>query len=171
VAQAFSAFSLCAWRSAQAKSLCHKEEICSFKEPIMTRPVFAAVLLIYVSAMGCARPGAVDAAKRQMKADALVTMSGFSFIPDHVTINAGQTVEWNNTAAIETHTVTADPKLAKNPHDVALPPGAEPFNSGDLKGDAIFRHTFTVPGVYRYFCIPHEKMGMIGEVDVKPATP
>jgi plastocyanin len=136
----------------------------------MRKQLLFAVLLLLLP-LGCARPGAVDAAKRQMKADALVTMSGFSFIPDHITINAGQSVEWNNTAAIETHTVTADPKLAQNIKSVALPPGAEPFNSGDLKADAIFRHTFTVPGVYRYFCIPHEKMGMIGEVEVKPATP
>jgi plastocyanin len=117
---------------------------------------------------GCARPGAVDAAKRQMKADALITMSGFSFEPAHVSIKAGQSVEWNNTAAFETHTVTADPKLAQDRKSVALPSGAEPFNSGDLKTGNVFRHTFTVPGLYRYFCIPHEKMGMIGEVEVQP---
>ena len=125
-------------------------------------------LLTLVFSSGCARPGAVDAAKRSMKADALVTMSGFSFEPERITIRTGQTVEWNNTAAIETHTVTADPKLAKDPKDVALPAGAEPFNSGNLKGNEIFRHTFTVPGLYRYFCIPHEKMGMIGEIEVNP---
>jgi plastocyanin len=137
----------------------------------MTRSILSTALIICLTTFGCARPGAVDAAKRQMKADALVTMSGFSFVPNHITITAGQTVEWNNTAAIETHTVTADPKLAQNSKSVTLPPDAEPFNSGDLKAAAVFRHTFTVPGVYRYFCIPHEKMGMIGEVEVKPATP
>jgi plastocyanin len=134
----------------------------------MSRLVLILLSSMFLLSSGCARPGAVDAAKRSMKADALVTMSGFSFEPQRITIHTGQTVEWNNTAAFETHTVTADPKLAKDPKDVALPAGAEPFNSGDLKGNAVFRHTFTAPGLYRYFCIPHEKMGMIGEIEVNP---
>src|SRR4051812_13774750 len=98
---------------------------------------FAPILITSMLALfsGCARPGAVDGAKGSMKADALVTMSGFSFEPQRITIRAGQTVEWNNTAAFETHTVTADPKLAKDPKDVSLPAGAEAFNSGDLKGN------------------------------------
>jgi plastocyanin len=115
---------------------------------------------------GCARFGAVEAARRSLNADALVTMSGFEFMPRHITIKAGQSVEWNNTAALETHTVTADPSLAKAKADVALPPAAEPFNSGSLKPGETFRHTFAVPSTYRYFCIPHEQMGMIGEVEV-----
>lgn len=119
---------------------------------------------------GCARPGATEAARKSLQADALVTMSGFSFQPKQLTIRAGQSVEWNNTAALEKHTVTADLSLAKKPQDVALPAGAEPFNSGDLKPGQRFRHTFSVPGNYRYFCIPHESMGMVGEIDVQPAT-
>jgi plastocyanin len=118
---------------------------------------------------GCARPGAVEEAKRTLNADALVRMSGFSFMPKHITIKAGQSVEWNNTAALETHTVTADPALAKTKDSVALPPGAATFNSGDLKPTQTFRYVFTVPGTYRYFCIPHERMGMVGEVEVLPA--
>lgn len=118
---------------------------------------------------GCARPGAVEEAKRTLNADVLVRMSGFSFVPKHITINAGQSVEWNNTAALETHTVTADPKLAKNKESVILPAGAATFNSGDLKPGQTFRYVFTVPGTYRYFCIPHERMGMVGEVEVKAA--
>jgi len=115
---------------------------------------------------GCARPGAVTAAHKSMTGDALVTMSGFDFVPKHVTIRAGQTVEWNNTAALESHTVTADPALAKKKDSVILPAGAGTFDSGDMAPGDVFRHTFTIPGTYRYFCIPHERMGMIGEIEV-----
>jgi plastocyanin len=116
---------------------------------------------------GCARPGAVENAKQMQHADALVTMRGFEFNPKQVVILSGQSVEWNNTAAMETHTVTADPKLAKTHGSVALPAGAETFDSGDMKPGATFTHTFTVPGTYRYFCKPHERMGMVGEIVVK----
>jgi plastocyanin len=128
--------------------------------------VLVAVTMAVVS---CARIGAVSEAKKTLKADRLVTMSGFDFVPGKLTIRAGQSIEWSNTATLETHTVTADPKLVRKSENVALPAGAEPFNSGDLRPGQVFRHTFTVPGTYRYFCIPHERMGMIGEVEVLPA--
>ena len=63
--------------------------------------------------------------------------------------------------------VTLDPKLAKKVEDISLPAGAQPFNSGDLSPGVVFRQKFTVPGTYRYICIPHEGMGMIGEIEVK----
>ncbi len=89
--------------------------------------------------------------------------------PVKVTINAGETVLWKNTSAIP-HTVTADPKLVKNQANVELPEGAKTFNSGNMLVEETFRHTFEVPGYYKYFCIPHEEFGMIGEIEVKPAT-
>lgn len=95
-----------------------------------------------------------------------VTMSNrLKFDPPSVTIKAGQTVEWKNGSAL-VHTVTADPDLAARAKDVALPEGAEPFNSGNLKPDATFLHFFNLPGRYKYFCIPHEAAGMLGEVVV-----
>ncbi len=29
-----------------------------------------------------------------------------------------------------------------------------------------WKHKFTVPGDYTYFCIPYEKDGMVGHIDV-----
>lgn len=124
--------------------------------------------LVLVAAAGCFRVGAVDEAWRNLSADALVTMHGFAFAPDHVVIHVGQSVEWNNTAALETHTVTDDPALAKTHGSALLPPGAHAFDSGDMKPGKTFVHTFTVPGTYRYFCKPHERMGMVGEIEVQP---
>lgn len=95
--------------------------------------------------------------------------SGLKYNPAELTITAGQTVEWKN-VAIMMHTVTADPSLAKKADDVALPPGAKPFNSGDIGPGKSFQYVFDVPGTYKYFCIPHESMGMVGTITVKPAA-
>ena len=125
---------------------------------------FGAVLI----AAGCERPGAVEEARRTLKADALVVIKGFDFAPKHLVIKAGQSVEWNNTEILETHTITCDPALAKKSEDVVLPAGAEPFNSGPLKPGKTFIYTFKTPGVYRYVCLPHEHFGMVGEIEVTP---
>jgi plastocyanin len=90
------------------------------------------------------------------------------FDPAEVTITVGETIRWNNPGSI-VHTVTADPEKALDPEHVKLPENAEPWDSGDLAPGEDFTRTFTVPGHYRYFCIPHESAGMIGEIIVKPA--
>jgi plastocyanin len=88
------------------------------------------------------------------------------FLPDKVTIKAGQTVQWVNNAKT-LHSVDGDPSMALKPSDVSLPPGAKPFDSGFMKPDMTWEYTFKVPGTYKYTCVPHEKDGMNGEVVVK----
>lgn len=90
-----------------------------------------------------------------------------NFSPAVVRIRAGQTVQWRNTSPIG-HTVTADSRLAKNPANVILPQGAEPFHSGNIAAGQVWQRTFTLPGTYRYVCLPHEQQGMIGTVIVDP---
>ena len=87
------------------------------------------------------------------------------FIPEKVSIKVGQSVEWTNNAAT-LHSVDADPTMVQTPTDVVLPPGAKPFDSGFMSPGATFEYTFKTPGVYKYTCVPHEKDGMRGEVDV-----
>ena len=88
-----------------------------------------------------------------------------TYMPMKVAIKVGQTVEWVNNA--ETlHSVTTDPDSAQKPTDVSSPPGAQPFDSGFMKPGMTFDYTFTVPGTYKYLCLPHEKDGMIGYVTV-----
>jgi len=87
------------------------------------------------------------------------------FVPEMVTIAAGDTVKWTNPAFV-THSVTFDPAMAATPGNVALPPGVTPFDSGNLEEDQSFSHTFTVKGTYRYVCKYHEGMGMAGTVIV-----
>ena len=103
------------------------------------------------------------------EAAAAVTMGFESFSPATLSIRVGQTVEWQNTSLI-THTVTAAPDLAKKPEDVALPTGAEPFNSGDIAAGQVYLRRFTAPGTYRYFCRHHEGLGMIGTIIVLPTS-
>jgi len=85
--------------------------------------------------------------------------------PMKVTIKSGDTVEWDNNAS-SLHTVTFDASKAQVKTNVILPAGVAPFDSGFMMPGGTFSHQFTTPGEYKYFCIPHEKDGMIGYVTV-----
>jgi plastocyanin len=87
------------------------------------------------------------------------------FVPEKIKIKAGDTVEWENNAAT-LHTVTFDASKEQIKGDVVLPAGVKPFDSGFMMPGGKFSYKFTVPGEYKYFCIPHEKDGMIGYVTV-----
>ena len=91
------------------------------------------------------------------------------YTPDTVRVAVGQTVRWENSSAVM-HTVTADPEEAFKDESVKLPDGASTFNSGNLDPKDTFEYTFEVAGTYRYFCIPHEAVGMVGTVIVEPAN-
>jgi len=120
---------------------------------------FVALLLIALGA--CA---ASQAPAERPAVAAVVRMTDtFMFEPAAVTIRAGETVEWRNASRFR-HSVTADPAQGR----AALPPGAQAFASGELAPGQSFRRTLTVPGTYRYFCTPHEGIGMQGEVTVLP---
>jgi plastocyanin len=117
---------------------------------------------------GCGLGGPAHQAPSPTAA-AAVTMGFESFSPDTVTVRSGDTVEWQNTSPI-THTVTDDPKRAATARDSSLPPGGQAFDSGDIPAGQVYLHTFTKPGVYRYFCVHHEAEGMLGTVVVEPAS-
>lgn len=98
---------------------------------------------------------------------ATVSMSNqLAFEPASITVKAGETVRFVNDSALP-HTVTADPAKARKPDSVSLPEGAEIFDSGNLAAGESFSRTFTKPGTYRYFCIPHEMAGMTGTIIVQ----
>lgn len=87
------------------------------------------------------------------------------FDPQHATINLGQTVVWRNISQV-VHTVTFDPRLARDRRHVILPRGVQPFTTGDVLPGQSVNFQFTVPGEYRYFCIPHEQQNMLGNLRV-----
>jgi plastocyanin len=97
-----------------------------------------------------------------------VTMTAdMRFVPDTLRISAGTAVRWRNTSRV-LHTVTAHPDRVRDQAQVALPEGAEPFDSGDLFPGDDFVWSFQVPGIYRYVCVPHDRIPMIGVVIVDP---
>jgi plastocyanin len=92
------------------------------------------------------------------------------FAPPVVTINVGERVSWVNASAMP-HTTTGDPTknpvAQAHPEYAQLPAGAMPWDSGLLQPGESFAHTFTVPGTYAYFCIPHVLSGMRAAITVQ----
>lgn len=126
-------------------------------------PVMAVLALA-----GCGMNGPAHQAPMP-DASAVVDLGLMSFSQGTVNVTVGQTVEWRN-SSIVTHTVTDDPAKAESVNDSVLPPGAMPFNSGDIPAGGVFAYKFAVPGTYRYFCLHHESEGMVGTVIVAPAS-
>ena len=91
--------------------------------------------------------------------------SGDAFVPKTLTIKVGATVVWENDSP-GIHTVTDNPDLAAAKQDAAIPAGATAFNSGTVESGKQYSQTFTVPGTYKYFCVPHEADGMVGTIVV-----
>ena len=125
----------------------------------------AAIAGASLALTGCGITGPAHTQRPPPAVDAVVTMGLNSFNPGTIRISPGQTVQWRNTSPI-THTVTADKARAANPANVILPPGAPPFHSGAVPAGQVWAYTFTIPGTYRYVCLPHERAGMIGTVVV-----
>ena len=76
------------------------------------------------------------------------------FSQEIVRINSGDTVFWK--ATDKGHNVEF---ISKN----GVPEGVEKFKSKIGKDT---EYTFTIPGIYAYWCVPHKTMGMIGFVIV-----
>src|SRR5207248_347887 len=57
-------------------------------------------------------------------------------------------------------------------HSLRIPEAAIPWDSGFLvnRGDH-FEVRLTVPGVYDYYCQPHEAAGMVGRIVGRPVGP
>ena len=89
-----------------------------------------------------------------------------TFMPEKITIKVGQTVEWVNDDKAMPHEVNTDPNVASDPSNVSVPEGANVFDSRLIPSGKSFRHQFTVTGLYRYSCPPHENDGMLGELTV-----
>ncbi|WP_217636543.1 plastocyanin/azurin family copper-binding protein [Modicisalibacter muralis] len=91
------------------------------------------------------------------------------FDPFGVAVKPGTTLKFLNRDSGNSHTVTAyHPALFERAR--RIPKEAEPFNSGYLLPDDSFELTLTIPGVYDYYCLPHERAAMVGRIVVgKPS--
>lgn len=140
----------------------------------MERRRFVATVVgaISLSIAGCT--GARDGGTPPPDYD--IGMASSAFRPTTFETAVGETVTWYNNNS-RAHTVTA--------YQRSLPDGAAYFASGGFDGEKAARdgyanglegsiltgeyysHTFEVPGTYDYFCIPHERAGMVGEIVVR----
>lgn len=93
---------------------------------------------------------------------------GFHFEPHVVWVHPGGRVTWT----IESGDHSATAYHPDNDRPGRVPDGAASWDSGLLteQGED-FEHTFERAGVYDYYCIPHEAMGMIGSVLVGRPEP
>jgi plastocyanin len=132
-------------------------------EPIIRTTLYRLSVALAALAMVAAFVPSIAAAKT---VEIKMSDTPPKFLPVTVTIDKGDTVEWINNAQ-SLHSVTTNPGVAQDPKDVSLPSGAKPFDSGFMPPGAKWSYTFTVPGTYKYLCLPHEKDHMVGVVEVK----
>ena len=108
-------------------------------------------------------------AGRTVEVKLIQTPSGMAYFdPAGIRIAPGDTVRWVQINGF--HSITAYHPRNDN-HELRIPASAQPWDSDILLADspmrgATFEHTFTVPGVYDYFCKPHEMAGMVGRIVV-----
>jgi plastocyanin len=132
--------------------------------------LFKAILLAAVAsfALGAVAALASSAFADTAKPNVVINMTDKApyYHPMKITVKPGETVEWKNDGQ-SVHAVSTEAQNAQNPKDASLPSGAQGFDSGFIPPGGSFSYTFKVPGTYKYFCLPHEKAGMIGYVVVK----
>jgi plastocyanin len=91
----------------------------------------------------------------------------FSFMPDTVNINVGDTVRW--TWASDFHSVTSGMPCTEDGQFCS--PDNMHCEAGTLNDTGfVYEFTFTQPGMYQYFCALHCFAGMTGVVNVLPAV-
>lgn len=96
-------------------------------------------------------PAAVNAVPRDASPRVEIATRNFVFEPAAITVTAGTTIEWTDTAG--RHTVDFDDGS---------------FTSPELVAGARVSRTFDTPGAYAYRCRFHGAAGMTGTVVVTP---
>ncbi|UPV98895.1 plastocyanin/azurin family copper-binding protein [Halorussus gelatinilyticus] len=90
------------------------------------------------------------------------------FDPAIVRVETGGTVTWTNVS--RNHSATA--YAPANDYSCRIPEGAESWDTGVfVENGKSSSHTFETPGVYDYYCTPHEPLGMVGTVVVGDPDP
>ncbi len=86
-----------------------------------------------------------------------ITVDGFGsnirFVPDDITINEGDTVQFLWSGQLLPHNAIEQNEL---------------FDSGDAMRNVDYTYTFDYnqSGVYDFYCEPHQDLGMIGQISV-----
>lgn len=125
------------------------------------RSPLAACLLTLL--FNSAHAGAIDIAMNSNEDGSKVW-----YDPIGLLVQPGTTLRWMIMANV--HSVAAY-HPDNDQHSLGIPENAKPWNSNFLvnPGDH-FEERLTEPGVYDYFCAPHEQAGMVGRVIVANAS-
>jgi plastocyanin len=87
------------------------------------------------------------------------------FAPQGLAVPRGTTLRFLNLDPGNSHTATTyHPDLFGRP--LRIPEGAKPWDSGFLLPDEEFEVMLDQPGVYDFYCVPHEMAGMVGRIVV-----
>ena len=89
-------------------------------------------------------------------ATAGVSIQGFAYAPNPLTIAVGDTVTWTN--------------MDGAPHTATSSSGPASFNTGTISNGQSRSHTFTTAGTYSYFCSIHPSMTASLTVQGPPAN-
>jgi len=89
------------------------------------------------------------------------------FRPRGLWVQVGQAMRWINDDVGNVHTVSA--YHPSNGKPLRIPESAKGWDSGYLMPGESFVWVFDKPGVYDYFCLPHEHAGMVGRLVVGDA--
>jgi len=87
------------------------------------------------------------------------------FAPVGLAVAPGTTLRFVNRDPGNSHTATAYHPTNFD-RQRRIPAGAAPWDSDFLLPGDSFEVTLSVPGVYDYYCIPHEHAGMTGRIVV-----
>ena len=79
----------------------------------------------------------------QNGSSAEVSIEGFAFGPDAITISVGDSISWTNDESSIVHTTTSDDGL---------------WDSGNISMGDTFKHTFDDAGTFTYICTIHASM-------------
>lgn len=142
------------------------------------RGIAALLLVAALAVAGCGDSGSSGGASAPPPAGEGASAGGGSgarvvamndrlaFEPEQIEVEAGEKVTWENVGKIG-HTVTAEKAKAADPSLVSVPAGAQEWDSGFVNEGESFSRSFEQPGTYRYICIPHEGVHMVGTVVVR----
>lgn len=114
----------------------------------MTLKIAGCSVLSMAAGIACMGLAAVSSAQ----ADVEIRIENFAFVPQLITVKAGDTVTWVNHDDTP-HVVTSESMR---------------FRSKALDTDDKFSYTFTQPGTYAYFCSLHPMMTGSIVVDAGP---
>jgi plastocyanin len=115
---------------------------------------FALSVALLSACSGGSDEEAEDEAGEAIERNATVTVSGFLFRPESITVDIGSTVTWENSDQI-LHTATS-----------GTPVASTALFDGQMEGAGTsFAFTFREPGRFPFFCTRHPHM--TGEVIVR----